>query len=130
MSRNDGLTLLEVLIALIILAIGILAAASMQTTALSTTSRATISQQLTKLASAEIEMQRQLATPTNKPTCLSGSTTGYACTTTVLPCSVSGTSITCSSRTTAVAAYRTTVVVSGPRNSTFTLSTLIPFGTS
>lgn len=125
MRSNQGITLAEVLIALVILTLGVLAAADMQLSALGTSSRAAVSQQLTKLASAELETQRQLATPRDQQGCLSGELTGYTCTTTVSPCSLGTSEFTCAAGVSSALAYSVRVVTTGPRASSFTLSTLI-----
>ncbi len=127
MRRSNGLTLLELLIALAVLSVGIVAGAAMQTTALRTTNRATVLQQGVKIATAELEMQRQLATPANKTTCLSGASAGYTCEAVVVPRSVSGTALTCASTvpTGSRVAYRVTVTISGPLESQYSLTSLI-----
>ncbi len=125
MKSSRGLTLVELLVALVVLALGVLAAANMQVGALNASSGAAISRQLTKLASAELELQRQLAAPTSRQSCLSGSKTGYTCVTTVLPCSLTGTTFVCAASASPVVAYKVRVVTNGPRAGSFTLSTLL-----
>lgn len=129
MRRSDGLTLVEVLVALLVLAVGVIAAATMQTTALRTTNSGNVSQELTKLAEAEIQMQRQLTTPTAGNACLSGSKTGYSCRITIVPCQyvTASNNIACAASTPAAnrIAYQTTVIVTGPNTDTFSLSNLI-----
>lgn len=134
MRHREGLSLVEVLVALVILAVGVIAAATMQTTALRATHRGNIAQELTRLADAELEMQRQLGTPTAGNTCLGGAQTGFSCLTTVVPCKYvsASTDIECAASTPVAEhiAYQTTVTVTGPNSDTFSLTSLIPIETS
>lgn len=127
MKSSTGLTLIEVLIAIVVLAVGVLAAAAMQTTALRASNDARAIQGVTKIAEAEIEFRRQidLTTPAGKgTTCKTAVTTGYTCVVDVLPCSLSATALSCSSSASAPVADQATVTVDGPRSKTITLRTV------
>lgn len=132
--HSEGLTLVEVLVALFILAVGVIAAATMQTTALRATHRGNIVQELTQLADAELEMQRQLETPTAGNTCLSGGKTGFSCSTVTVPCKYvpASTTLECAASTSVAEqiAYQTTVTVRGPNSDIFSLTSLIPIEVS
>lgn len=60
MKSTRGLTLLEVVIALVILSVGVLMAAGMQTNALQASSDATAIQSVTKVAESELEFRRKI----------------------------------------------------------------------
>ncbi len=132
MRASQGLTLIEVLIAIVVLAVGVLAAASMQTGALSASNRARVSQELTNTARTEMERQRQFVRPgvDPAPDCLSKNTvpSGYTCTVTVAPCRVTTTtspSLSCGTGTGTVVADQVTVSVSRPQTPAVTLRTVI-----
>lgn len=125
MKSSAGLTLLEVIVALVVLAIGVLLAATMQTSALRASSDATAVQNVTKLAEAEIELRRQvdLTAPAGKAaTCITSVTQGYTCQVQVRACQLSGTSLSCMG--TGSDADQVKVTISGPRQKTVTLTTV------
>lgn len=133
MKSSAGLTLLEVLIAIVVLAVGVLMAASMQTTALRASSDATAIQGVTKLAENEIALRRQInlaTSPGNSTTCRSMSPvpTGYTCQAVIRPCQLTGTAssaaLSCSTSVLNPVADQATVTVSGPRAKTVTLRTV------
>lgn len=127
MRSETGLTLIEVLIAIVILAVGVLAAATMQTTALRASNDARAIQGVTKTAEAEIEFRRQIdltATAGQEPTCKTTVATGYTCVVSVVPCSLSAAALSCSSGVSSPVADQATVTVNGPRSKTITLKTV------
>lgn len=127
MKSSTGLTLIEVLIAIVILAVGVLAAAAMQTTALRASNDAQAIQGVTKTAEAEIEFRRQIdltATAGQQPTCKTAVATGYTCVVSVVPCSLSAGALSCSSGALSSVADQATVTVNGPRSKTITLRTV------
>lgn len=134
MRDSQGLTLIEVLIAIVILAVGVLAAASMQTSALSASNRARVVQELTNTARTEMERQREFvrsgtSAAAASPTCLSTAPSGYTCTVTVAPCRITTAttppSLSCSTGTNTVVADQVTVSVSRPQTTAVTLRTVI-----
>lgn len=132
MKTSSGLTLLELLIAIVVLAVGVLAAASMQTSALSASNRSRVAQEVTNTARTEIERQRQFvrsgtAPALASPTCLSTVPSGYTCTVTVVPCRIANTPpvLVCATGTGTVVADQVTVSVSRPQASPATLRTVI-----
>lgn len=127
MKKSKGLTLIEVLIAIVVLAVGVLAAAAMQTTALRASSDAKAIQGVTEFAEREIELRRQfdLSTPAGKSTTCTSVTpmpTGYTCGVVVSACQLSGSSLACAG--TGTDADRIVVTVTGPREKTITLRTV------
>lgn len=129
MKASAGLTLIEVLIAIVVLAVGVLAAASMQTGALSASNRARVAQELTNTARTEMERQRQFVRPgvDPAPDCLSKDIvpSGYTCTVTVAPCRIVSSALSCTSGTEPVVADQVFVRVVGPQSSTAELRTVV-----
>lgn len=127
MKSTVGMTLLEVLIAIVVLAVGVLAAAAMQTTALRASGDAKAIQDVTEFAEREIELRRQLdlsTTAGKSATCTSVTPlpTGYTCAVEVRACQLSGSSLNCTG--TGTDADQITVTVSGLREKTITLRTV------
>lgn len=94
-DRQLGLTLVEVMIAVVILTVGVLAAAGMQTSGLQATRVSKAVQELNSTASTEMDVWRGSylsSTTPEKRVCL---TTGGACEVEVLPCALSGSSLDC-----------------------------------
>src|SRR5690554_6776688 len=99
-TREAGLTLVEVVIAVAILAIGVLAVFALQGNALRGTRGAVLSQQMAKLAQSELQLQREfsryVSAPVRGESCRSGlPSDAFACTVDVLPCEMSGADIAC-----------------------------------
>ncbi len=125
MKSSAGLTLLEVIVALVVLVVGVLLAATMQTSALRASSEAAATQGVTKFAEAEIELRRQLdlSTAASKAaTCITSVTSGYTCQVQVRACQLSGSSLSCTG--TGSDADQVKVTVGGPRQKTVTLTTV------
>lgn len=127
MRSDAGLTLIEVLIAIVILAVGVLAAAAMQTTALRASSDARAIQDVTEFAKREIELRRQFdlsstAGKSKAEDC--PDPTGYTCTVEVRACQLSGTALSCAGGTSNLVADQIAVTVTGPREKTTTLKTV------
>lgn len=125
----DGLTLVEVVIAVAILAVGVLAAFAMQASALQATRTATITQDLSNIAASEIELQRAfvrtVASPATLPCRTAFEQPMYACSVTVLPCTyISGTLTCVNQNVVGPSARQITVTVTGPQNRTAVLSTI------
>lgn len=124
MKSTAGMTLLEVLIAIVVLAVGVLAAAAMQTNALSATNDARAIQGVTKLAEEKIEFHRQLdyndPLTERNPECEAPG--GYTCTIEVRACQLSGSTLSCTGFGTG--ADQITVTATGPREKTITLRTV------
>jgi len=119
MKSTSGLTLIEVMIAIVVLAVGVLAAASMQTTALRSSNDARAIQAVTEFAERKIELLRQ-SEPTSGTTDCSESP--YTCTAVVRACQLSGSTLICTGSGTD--AYQITVTVTGLREKTVTLKTV------
>jgi prepilin-type N-terminal cleavage/methylation domain-containing protein len=136
MKSASGLTLIEVLVALVVLAVGVLAAATMQATSLRASNNARAIQEVTKLAEGEIAFRRQAnltTSPGNLATCQSVSslpTTDHTCQVAVRPCQLSSTTppaMSCPVGGVATAdqvADQVTVTVTGQRDETITLRTV------
>jgi prepilin-type N-terminal cleavage/methylation domain-containing protein len=128
MKSSAGLTLLEVLVAIVVLAVGVLMAAAMQTSALRASNDARAIQGVTKIAEAEIELRRQIdltTTAGKATTCKTAVQTGYTCQVEVRPCQLSGTALSCTGVSSASAdADQAVVTVTGPRSKTVTLRTV------
>jgi len=86
-----GVTILEVILAIAILAIGILALAGLQASSLRTNRQAQTINQLTRLASSEMELRRQTTATPGTTDCLTTVPQGFSqddCTVEVVPCGV------------------------------------------
>jgi prepilin-type N-terminal cleavage/methylation domain-containing protein len=128
MNSAKGLTLLEVLVAIVVLAVGVLMAAAMQTSALRASSDASAIQGVTKIAEAEIELRRQIdltTTAGKATTCKTAVQTGYTCQVEVRPCQLSGTALNCTGVGGSSAdADQVVVTVTGSRSKTLALTTV------
>lgn len=140
MRSDTGLTLIEVLVAIVILAVGVLAAATMQTTALRASNDAKAIQGVTKLAEGELELRRSISLstfPGNSTDCQSVDKdadgkpkvpTGYTCGVVIRPCGLSSTTppaLSCpATGVSNPVADQATVTVNGPRSKTIALKTV------
>jgi len=94
MNRSPlwGLSLIEVLIAVAVLAIGILATVAFQTSTLNTNRQAQTINQLTRLATTEMEIRRQtLVDEAGTFTCLTTVPDGFVqedCSVEIVPCTI------------------------------------------
>lgn len=127
MKSVTGLTLIEVLIAIVVLAVGVLAAAAMQTTALRASSDSRAIQGVTEFAEREIELRRQFdlnSAAGRSTTCTSvtPTPTDYTCGVLVSACQLSGSSLACAG--TGTDADQIVVTVTGLRGKTITLRTV------
>jgi type IV pilus modification protein PilV len=129
-SSQLGLSLVEVLVAILLLAIGVIAAAGLQGTALSASNKASRIQTVTKVAESELDYRRQVdftmidLTETTTEVCGTGA---EHCTVTIKACDVvvaaNSASFDCSDSITDVKAYKVTVSVDGPSDADVTLTT-------
>jgi len=125
--RNAGLTLVEVLVALMVLAIGVAAAAQLQAASLRYSSQAEQLKIATQVAEAEVEWRRQTEVMTGTGLdCATIVPDGFSCEVDVVPCNaVAGTSaLTCSLGLVSPIAYKVAVKAAGPRTEPFVLSTV------
>jgi type IV pilus modification protein PilV len=122
-KQQRGLTLIEVMVAMILISIGVIAAAALQGTALKNTSKAQAVNEVTELAENELEWQRQ--SDASASTCESDIPSGYTCTLTIVPCTIQSGAIVCSASTTSPKAYQMTVTVTGSQQSSVTLTTIV-----
>jgi type IV pilus modification protein PilV len=125
LKQMSGLTLIEVLVAMMLLSVGVIAAAALQGTALRASSKATRIQAVTKIAEAELDYRRQVdLSETETANC---ETHNDGCTVVITPCDVvvtsSSASFDCSSNPEDVRAYRVSVSVDGPGDEDITLTT-------
>lgn len=128
--RSDGLTLIEVVIAIAVLAIGVLAAFAMQVSALQGTRAATINQEMSNIAQSELELQRAFARTISGPgaglTCRTAfEQPAYTCSVTVRACSFTAGALACGGSVTGTpAAWQITVSVQGPQGRQLQVSTV------
>lgn len=124
---SSGLTVVEVLIALVVLAVGVMGAAQLQATSLRFTSQADLLKTSTQVAEAEVEWRRQTdLTMGLGMGCESHVPDGYGCEVDIVPCNAVGASLsfTCAPGLVNPVAYRISVTVDGARLDPFTLSTI------
>lgn len=122
-----GLTIVEVLVALVILGVGVMAAAQLQATSLRFTSQAELIKTSTQVAKSEVEWRRQTELTTGSSlTCASSVPEGYTCEVDIVPCNAVGSppSLTCAPLLVNPVAYKITVEVGGDRIEPFILSTV------
>lgn len=98
-SSTSGLTLVEVLVALLVLAVGAFAVVGLQATGLRTTGVAKDLQELNATAQSELDVWKAAALLSPDP--LNRTCTMFAtnCTVAIVPCEVSGGDLACSSVT-------------------------------
>jgi prepilin-type N-terminal cleavage/methylation domain-containing protein len=128
--KNNGFTLPEVMVALGIFAIGMIASFALQMTSLSVSRRTEQVKTMNALATSTLEVKRQelrknVTLSSTNQTCAT-TPSGYTCDVEVKPCSLSGSTISCS--TTAVAnpvGFYVTVNVSTTNQTPLSLSTLV-----
>ena len=127
LQRNRaGLSLLEVLLAVVIMSVGVLAASALQASAVLGTAKAENMQTVTSLAESEVFFRRQIRpTSGNGLACEGGSLEDYTCNVTVTPCSINGAAFTCNNNVTDPAAYQIAVTVVGPRNDSTTINSVV-----
>lgn len=132
MRRGDGLTLVEVVVAIAILAIGVLAVFALQGSALRGTRTATIAQELSNLVQSELQLQREFSRHVNAPvwgeSCRSGIVRDdvYTCTVDVLPCEMAGSDLRCRAASVSDAVARQIdVTITGPGNQALKASTVV-----
>lgn len=90
MIRSTGLTLVEVMIAVLVLGVGVLAAAGLQTSALQATRSAQATQQLASIARSELDVARGTRYGQTEPETNACTTRPTGCHVDVAPCTVSG----------------------------------------
>jgi len=128
-KTQDGFSLLEVLLAVVILGVGILGAVSLQTTSFRSTGDATRREQAMTIARTELDYQRGLSATsrlTGTRSCRSSTTSGMTCTVTVTPCVMNVTTgaLTCPTTATSII-DRVSVTVTWPSNKSVTLQSLV-----
>lgn len=142
MRASSGLSLIEVVIAVAVLMIGVMAAAQLQGTSLRHTGLAQALNEVTRMARAELELQRHTATiisdlaegeaaapvETVVFDCVSTRPAGIdSCEVTVEPCTILQTSaatLVCGAEVPAPPAYRITVDVVGQRGAELSIATI------
>lgn len=136
MKGERGLTLVEVLIALVVLSVGVMAVASLQATALRANSRAEAIRGVTRVAQAELTWQRysevgpytaENPSPIDGASsyaypCLSILPADFACTFEITPCNLVSDALTCQRDVVSPLAYRIAVTASDARGTSVTLS--------
>lgn len=142
MTRNTGLTVLEVIVAIAVMAIGVLAAAQLQATSLRNSAHAQALNEVTRMVRAELELQRHTATiisdleegevaepvPTVTFDCMTAKPAGItSCVVEVEPCTIAlvgSATLICGSGVLSPPAYRISVDVEGRRGVALSVSTL------
>lgn len=128
-ARQQGLTLIEVLVAVAILAIGIFAMAQFQAASLRSTATAESINRTTRLVRGELEWQRQTALEPAALTCSSLVPDDFgSCEVLVEPCSLDfaedgSATYECGDHV-SPSSYRVTVSAAGPRGQSLSLDTL------
>ena len=123
MKKQHGLSLVEVMVAMVIIAVGVIAAAGLQTTALKNTTKAQTVNEVTKIAENELSLQRQMDGSGDQ--CETQISSEYTCSVTVIPCNVQSGAISCSSSIATPKAYQISVNVTGPQQNSVSLSTIV-----
>jgi Tfp pilus assembly protein PilV len=109
---KSGLTILEVVIALLVLVVGVLAVAGLQASGLQASRTARALQNMNADARSELEVWRGAYLPYLTPTSRSCTTTAAGCTVEIRPCVVAGQDLECDRPSvTAAAAHAVTVTV-------------------
>ena len=143
-ESKNGLTLIEVIIAIAMLAAGVLAALAFQASTLRTNTNATIINQMTRVATSEMELRRQIEPTPDITPCFTDLPPGFAdpddavdqlraCRVEFEPCTFDivvedGESVyrlRCGPSV-PIATYRVTVFVEGPRGDQIQLQSLTP----
>lgn len=132
MRQHEGLTLVEVMIAMVILAVGVLAVFMLQATSLRGTRTAVVSQTLTNMAQSELQLQREFsrhvsATVTGE-TCrsIADDEENFTCEVRVYPCSLSGGALQCrTGSVTDADARQITVIITGRDGASVEVSTVV-----
>lgn len=131
-GSHEGITLVEIMIAVAIIAIIVLVIAGMQGTALRANTQAQRLQTATSLAEGELELQRQRPPAARlRARCeidrvgLSNFA-GYTCVVSAYPCRYSNNILSCQANGVSdPVAYQVIVEVSGPANTVVTLQTVV-----
>lgn len=129
MRGASGITLVEVLIAIVILAVGIFALAQLQAISLRATAQAESLNRVTRLVRGELEWQRQTALEPTSATCSALVPDDFdSCTVEVEPCALDyfedgGAALVCGPAI-SPSVYRVTVSAQGARGQDLTLDTL------
>jgi prepilin-type N-terminal cleavage/methylation domain-containing protein len=126
---SDGVTLVEVLVAVVVLAVGIAMLLFLQGNSLQTTNRAQAINETTRLVRGELEWQRQTALAPGDIECSYLIPEGFnSCTVEIMPCSLvfedDGTSSLVCAPEVSPSSYQITVSAQGPQGTELTLSTL------
>jgi|SRR5690606_15157554 len=130
-SPTDGLTLVELLIALIVLAVGVLGAFAMQANGLRGTRTAAVMQTLSNMAESELQLQREferhVTSPVTGESCRSEfSVDGFTCEVHVYPCAFASGQLTCTDTSVGVAVARQiTVRVEAPGGSRYEAAVVV-----
>ena len=123
MKQQTGLSLIEVMIAIMMIAVAVIAAAGLQGAALKNTAKAQAVNEVTKIAENELSLQRQ--SDSGDTTCSTDVPSGYTCSVSYVPCRIQSGAMTCSSTVTSgVRAYQISVSVADSRQNTISLSTI------
>jgi prepilin-type N-terminal cleavage/methylation domain-containing protein len=124
-SHNAGLTLIEILIAIVIIAVGILAAIGLQASALQASGRAREMQEASKIADAELALRRSMVSAVSASSAGDACITfapGFVCNVLIEACSVGGA---CAPGASNGVAHGVTVTVTSPRGFELRASTLV-----
>lgn len=131
-GSHEGITLVEIMIAVAIIAIIVLVIAGMQGTALRANTQAQRLQTATSLAEGELELQRQqvLTVRSAAPCAIEGTGlagfAGYSCKVSVYPCSYESQTLSCQvNGVSNPVAYQVIVEVTGPANTAVSLQTVV-----
>ncbi len=125
--KTQGLSLIEVMIAIAVVAVAAFAAFTVQANSIRSSARAQAIQQVTKLAESEMELHRQvvIAAGSNQ-TCQNNMPSGYTCTVAVQYCNLTSGSLSCAlSGVSSPVARLVNVQISGPHAQSVSLKRVL-----
>ncbi len=126
MRRQEGLGIIEILIAAVIMVVGIFAVVSLQASALGYSNKVRAQQKVLSYAQTELALQKNaLTNMSSTPSCLTSFETGYLCTVSILPCQLVSNSINCATGLSQPLAFQLKVIIDGPRDTQAELKTLV-----
>lgn len=126
MRRQDGLGLIEILIAAVIMVVGIFAVIALQASALGHSNKVRALQKVLSYAQTELALQKNtLIALSSNPSCLTNFEADYLCTVSILPCQLASNTINCATGLSQPVAFQVKVILKGPQDTQAELKTLV-----